>query len=247
MLNGLKVVLVHTRFPENIGMAARACANMGCNEICLVSPARWNIQKAIPLATAKGLPLLERIIIYEELQDAIKGCHLVVGTTARIGGWRKNTLNPEQAAKECLAGNVGANLLAIIFGPEDRGLCNEEIQLCNMLVNIPTAQGASSLNLAQAVLLILYEFNRIAKSKEACGNGHGFAPKSGKLVNSEEFSRMMSNLKDMLSNIDYLHGDNPDYFMLAWQNMLSRARLRRYEYDVIMGMCRQIKNKCKKR
>ena len=92
-LHAVEVVLVRTRFPENIGMAARACANMGCSRLCLVAPERWEIEKARPLATPKGLPVLEATRVVPTLAEAVAGSSLVMGTTARLGGWRQSVLS----------------------------------------------------------------------------------------------------------------------------------------------------------
>ena len=138
--------------------------------------------------------------------------------------------------------SIYSGRIALVFGPEDRGLDNVDTQLCNMLITIPTATEASSLNLAQAVLLILYEFNKVFKKNFTHIKGIADQAKLHNLVNADEFSRMMTSLKEMLCQIDYLHGNNSDYFMLIWKNLLSRSRLRRYEYDAIMGLCRQVKN-----
>ncbi|MEF2808254.1 MAG: TrmH family RNA methyltransferase, partial [Desulfovibrio sp.] len=89
LLHGVRVVLVNTRFPENVGMAVRACANMGCSELTLVTPEMWIPEKAAPLATAKGAPLLSRVKVVSSLAEAIGDCHLILATTARTGGWRK--------------------------------------------------------------------------------------------------------------------------------------------------------------
>lgn len=85
LLQGLDVVLVKTRFPENIGMAARACVNMGCSSLRLVDPERWDKEKAIPLATPKGIPLLDSLSVHPSVQEAVAPCALVLGTTARGG------------------------------------------------------------------------------------------------------------------------------------------------------------------
>lgn len=243
MLEELQIVLANTRFPENIGMVARACANMGCSTIRLVAPELWSINKAIPLATAQGKPLLEKIQICKNLSDAVKDSHLVMGTTARTGGWRKNFLDPEQAAEQISVEISEGNRVSLVFGPEDRGLTNEEISACHEVINIPTALRASSINLAQSVLIILYECHKAAKRIKKSAVDRNKPSLRGSFITAGEFSRMMDTLKDMLLDIDYLHGNNPDYFMLIWQKLLYRSRLKRYEYDAVMGMCRQVKNK----
>ena len=97
-LRHLEIIMVGTKFPENIGMAARACANTGCGRLTLVSPAWWDKEKARPLATAKGEPLLDAIEVKPTLGDALAPNVLTFGTTARTGGWRRGLLTPEQAA-----------------------------------------------------------------------------------------------------------------------------------------------------
>ena len=156
LLDGVQIVLVKTRFPENIGMAARACANMGCPAIRLVDPERWDREKAGPLATPKGQSLLDGVRVSPDLAVAVAESSLVLGTTARTGGWRQALLAPGQAAREVAAALARDEKVSLVFGPEDRGLNNEEITHCQRLVTIPTDAAASSLNLAQAVLLMLY-------------------------------------------------------------------------------------------
>ena len=170
LLTGVEVILVRTRFPENIGMAARACANMGCHRLCLVAPERWDEEKARPLATPKGLPVLESIRVAPSLTDAIAESSLVMGTTARLGGWRKSVLTADQAGALAAAAVRGGERVSLVFGSEDRGLSNEEALLCQRLVTIPTAGEASSLNLAQAVLILLYECARALRGEGSpCG------------------------------------------------------------------------------
>ena len=240
ILQGLDVVLVNTRFPENIGMAARACANMGCDHITLVTPERWIRQKAEPLATPKGQPLLDSISVCPSVEDAVAQAALVVGTTARRGGWRQAMLTPEDCAREVAACLAAGGRVSLVFGPEDRGLDNAAITHCHRLVTIPTAQEASSLNLAQAVLLLLYECASAVRRQE-----HAARPREdgsqGQLASAEDQERLMTSLRDMLLRIDYLHGDNPEYFLMPWRRLLGRARLRRHEYDALMGMCRQVR------
>ena len=95
LLQGLEVVLVKTRFPENIGMAARACVNMGCPTLRLVDPERWDREKARPLATPKGQDILDAVEVHEDVAQAVAQSALVFGTTARVGGWRQALLSPE--------------------------------------------------------------------------------------------------------------------------------------------------------
>lgn len=246
----LRVVMVHTRFPENVGMVARACANMGASEIVLVQPELWHIEKARPLATAKGQTLLEGVRVVSTLSEALQGSTVVLGTTARTGGWRREWLSPEKAAQEVAIALADAAPVALVFGPEDRGLDNDDIELCHRLVNIPTMPGGSSLNVAQAVLLILYECHKARVSMAHPDNAGAQAGQDdeqklskSRRMNSEERERLTAALKDTLLQLDYLHGDNPDYFLMPFRRFLGRVPLRRHEYDTLMGLCRQVRYK----
>lgn len=244
LLDGLDVVLVKTRFPENIGMAARACVNMGCSSLRLVDPERWDREKARPLATPKGQDLLDGVTVSPDLSEAVAPTALVVGTTARIGGWRQSLLSPAQAAAAVAEVLARGERVALVFGPEDRGLNNEEITHCHKLTTIPTDPAASSLNLAQAVLLLLYECANAVRNcqKKESGRAPGESG-GGKLATAAEQERLMESLKDMLLRLDYLHGDNPEYFLMPWRRLFTRAGLRRHEYDALMGLCRQVRHK----
>lgn len=235
----LRVVMVKTRFPENVGMVARACANMGADEIVLVDPELWHIEKARPLATAKGQALLEAVRVVPTLAEALADTSLVLGTTARTGGWRREWLGPEKAAQEVAEVLAENESVALVFGPEDRGLDNDEVELCHRLVTIPTMPGASSLNVAQALLLVLYECHK-TRSKGQHPPSASPQPTSRRM-NTEERERLTATLKDTLLHLDYLHGDNPDYFMMPFRRFLGRVALRRHEYDTLMGICRQIR------
>ena len=246
LLENVEVVLVRTRFPENIGMAARACANMGCAHLCLVAPERWDIAKARPLATPKGLPVLEHIRVVPSLAEAVAKSRLVLGTTARLGGWRKSVLTADQAGSVTARAVRAGERVSLVFGSEDRGLSNEESLLCQRLVTIPTSGEASSLNLAQAVLLVLYECARALRGTAPPGEAPSGedTPRTGaRGITAAEQERLMTHFKAMLLALDVLHGDNPEYFLLPWRRLFGRARLRRHEYDALMGLCRQVRNK----
>lgn len=231
-LDNLAVVLLKTRFPENVGMAARACVNMGCKNLILIQPERWDPLKAEPLATPKGMLLIKNIRLYDSPDKALAPFNLVVGTTARTGGVIRKTSTPETVAAQLSATGQGKKI-ALLFGPEDRGLTNAELCSCQALMRIPTASEASSLNLAQAVLLALYEFRK---------QGIGREVRQRRLITQAERSLLEQALRETLLDLDWLPGANPDHFFQLWRNLLARLDLARHEYDALMGFCRQIKN-----
>ena len=240
LLNGLRVVLVNTRFPENIGMAVRACANMGCTDLKLVTPERWIPEKAAPLATPKGMDLLHRVEEKDSLLDAVGDCQCVIATTARTGGWRRALLSPEQAAELIVRTLMQGEKAAIVFGSEDRGLENSDIEQCQHIATIPTSGLASSLNLAQSVLLMLYECAKVNRREH--GEGLPTKEQAGgeSHISLADNERLMASLEQALLRLDVLHGSNPSYFLMPWRRLFARAELRRHEYDAIMGLCRQI-------
>jgi tRNA/rRNA methyltransferase len=121
--------------------------------------------------------------------------------------------------------------VGLLFGPEDRGLTNADMRLCHELVNIPTAE-FSSLNLAQAVMVICYELRRFNQPKAKT-----FVPR---LANRHELEGMYAQLKDVLVRISYIQPDNPDYFMNNIRHFGTRMKLRAKEVSIIRGICRQI-------
>ncbi|BBD09811.1 RNA methyltransferase [Desulfovibrio ferrophilus] len=237
MLDNLTIVLFNPKFPENIGSAARACVNMGCANIIAVTPRNWNLDKAALLATTKGAEILRNMRIENDLPTALAGFSHVYGTTARIGGWRKGLLSPAKAAVKINEQRAQGGI-AIVFGPEDRGLTNAETEICHDLITIPTVPEASSLNLAQAVLVVLYEcFARSMESRSSAPP----QPSASNLTTHEEQELLFGTMQETLLCIDYIKQDNSDYWMLPIRRFLTRSPLKRLEFNMLMGVCRQVK------
>jgi tRNA/rRNA methyltransferase len=245
MLDGLAVVLFQPKFSENVGSAARACANMGVSRLILVAPRDYDPDRAAALATAKGREVLFAAGTAPDLETALAPFSRVYGTTARLGGWRKGLVSPRAAAAEIVPALAGGETAALVFGPEDAGLTNMETRLCGRLVTIPTAQEATSLNLAQAVLVLLYEClmaaSGSARSGRAAGGEAPAAPaRPGREITHGEREALFSALSRALTAIDFLKGDNPDYFLLPLRRFAERVRPTRAEFSMLMGICRQI-------
>lgn len=237
MLDTLTVVLFRPKFSENVGAAARACANMGVSRLVLVDPWNFDPDRARPMATSKGGLLLETLTIAATLNEAVAGAESVYGTTARLGGWRSGVITPEQAAPDICATLAGGGEVAVVFGPEDAGLSNQETQLCGRLVNIPTSGEATSLNLAQAVLLVCYEIFKVSQGL----TGKKIGPTPSRAATHAERESLFAALGEMLLAIDFLKPDNPDYWMLPVRRFIERVGLRRQEFNLLMGVCRQVK------
>ena len=247
-MSDLFVVLVRPRFPENIGMVARAMSNFGLSRLLLVRPERFELEKALPLATSQGKAILENAVSLDSFSQSIAEAHMVIGATARTGGWRRALLSPDKAAREARVVLRGGGRVALVFGPEDRGLGNEEVERCTHLVTIPTVVEHSSLNLAQAALVLFYEFARAGWesgfSHKKGMDGSAWAMPSNKTesrrISGGEEDLLFTSLETALVHIGHLDASNPAWFMQPMRRFMRRSKLRRHEMDMLMGICRQI-------
>ena len=148
----IRIVLVNTSHPGNIGGAARAMKNMGLSRLYLVAPQEYPSDKAV-WRSAGATDVLDDAVVVETLDEAIAGCSLVVGTSARERRIPWPLLDPRQCGESVWA-EAGSHEVAIVFGREDRGLTNDELQKCHYHVAIPANPDYSSLNLAMAVQIL---------------------------------------------------------------------------------------------
>jgi tRNA/rRNA methyltransferase len=229
-LEHIAIVLNRPRFPENIGAAARAMCNMGIHRLIVVNPENCDLTRVLRMATHAAMDLVEQMEVADTLAEALAPFSYVVGTTARLGGKRPVRPSPAVLAQELIALSA-QNRIAILFGPEDRGLTNEDIRYCHELVNIPTAD-FSSLNLAQAVMILCYELSGAGLEKPG-----EFVPR---MASRHELDGMYEQLKDILVRIDYLKPDNPDYWIDKLRRFFTRIQLKAREVSIIRGICRQM-------
>jgi len=224
------IVLHQPRYPENVGAAARAAWNMGISRLLLVAPQNLDRDRMLMMATHAAAHLIDNMEISQDLAVALNPFHYVVGTTARTGGQRKEMRTPREIAEE-LRPICERNQVALLFGPEDRGLTNAQLRHCHAIVTIPTA-GFSSLNLAQAVMILCYELY-LAGRKPV----DRFLPR---LANRRELDGMYEHLKETFLKINFISSDDPDQAMQNIRRFFSRVGLRARDVKVIRGICRQI-------
>jgi tRNA/rRNA methyltransferase len=236
-LDNIAVVLNEPHYPENIGAAVRAAKNMGISRFLVVDPADMDPTRILRMATCHAEDLVLGIDVHERLEEALKPFQYVVGTTARMGSRRQFVKSPRQLAME-LAPISRKNHVALLFGPEASGLANEHLKYCDALVTIPTAE-FSSINLAQAVMIMVYElFTAPPEKKEA------FTPR---LATRGELEAMYVHLKDTLTKINFINPENPDYWIMSIRRFFSRMMLRGRDVQLIRGICRQIDWYCFRR
>jgi tRNA/rRNA methyltransferase len=229
-LDQVTIVLHRPKLPENVGAAARAAWNMGIQRLLLVDPENCDRSRILKMATRCAGHLVEDMEVYSDLATALKRFHYVVGTTARTGGQRRELKTPREMAGELVSVGV-KNQIALLFGPEDRGLTNADLQHCHVLVTIPTA-GFSSLNLAQAVMILCYELLVAAKEPADC-----FV---SRLASRGELEEMYEHLQETLIKINFISTGDPTPAMRNVRRFFSRVGLCSRDIRLIRGICRQI-------
>jgi tRNA/rRNA methyltransferase len=228
-LDRVAIVLFRPRLPENIGAAARAACNMGLNRLVVVEPQDLDRDRMAMMATGPATRLLEKMEVHDDLARALGPFQYIVGTTARLGGVRNDYFSPREMAARLV--DISAhNDVALLFGPENWGLTNEELPFCHALVTIPTGE-CSSLNLAQAVMVMAYELFTALSPKPR------YTPR---LANSRELQAMYAMLQETLVKINFISHQNPEHWMFNVRRLFSRHGLRAREAQVIKGICRQI-------
>ena len=229
-LANVAIVLHQPHYSENVGSAARAMRNMGIKELVVADPQNWDMTKVLKLATHAARDVVENIRVCETIEEALAPYHFVVGTTARCGRQRSVIDSPAYLAQKLIPISL-KNKVAILFGPEDRGLTNEDIRRCQWLVNIPTDEFAS-LNLAQAVMIICYELFNIRRSDPV--------EHIPRLASRHELDGMYEQLKDILVRISYINPENPDYWIGKIRQFFTRIQITAKEISIIRGLCRQV-------
>jgi len=228
-LDNVAIVLFRPQIPENIGAVARAACNMGLSRLHLVEPHSLDQERLRMMATPAAAHLLENMVIHDDLAEALGPFQYVVGTTARLGGIRKELQSPREMAARLIELSHH-NDIALLFGPENFGLTNRELPLCHALVTIPTA-ACTSLNLAQAVMVMAYELQIAHTDKPH------FRPR---LANTLELETMYAMLQETLVKINYIGAQNPEHWMLNVRRLFNRHGLQARETQVVKGICRQI-------
>ncbi len=229
-LDKIHIILVEPQIPENIGFAARAMTNMGLSHLHLVNPRNCDLSRVVKTATGPSIEVIEQMEVHEELRPALGPFSYVVGTTARTGSLRPALTDPRSLAQD-LIDITQQNVVAILFGCEDRGLTNEDLKYCHTIATIPTSRFAS-LNLAHSVLLFAYEIFMAAREEK---------PKDlPRMANKFELEGMYDHLKEVLTKIGFLDPQNPEHWLLNIRRFLSRMPLRARDVRIIRGICRQI-------
>lgn len=229
-LKNIRVVLIHTTHPGNIGAAARAMGNMGLSQLYLVRPQRFPDAEATARATG-AVQLLEQAVVVDTLQQAIANCPLVIGTTARLRSIRWPQL-PVPEAMARVAQESRTAPAALVFGRESRGLTNDELDRCNYLVRIPVDEACSSLNLASAVMVLAYELRKAVLELKP-----GTPPPIAEAeppATAEELQSLFDHFQAAMEELAFIKG-NPVKLMRKLIRLFNRARPTSHEVSILRG------------
>ncbi|TDT41638.1 tRNA (cytidine32/uridine32-2'-O)-methyltransferase [Halospina denitrificans] len=240
-LQGLRVVLVETSHPGNIGAVARAIKNMGVTELVLVRPEAFPHEKAFA-RSAGASDLLDGARVVETLDEAIADCVEVIGASARSRTLTWPVLNPRDCAQQVCA-RLEAGPVALVFGREDNGLSNEELQRCHYHVQIPSNPDFSSLNLAMAVQVMTYEMRmHTLFSGESAAEGWasthdpsqaGWEERAATVQETEHF---LEHLERTLITTGFHNPERPRQLMVRMRRLFQRAHPDQMEINILRGI-----------
>jgi len=231
------VVLVETSHPGNIGAVARAMKNMQMNQLRLVSP--QSFPHADATARASGADdVLRSATVFASLQDAIADCRIVLGSSARDRTISWPSLTARQTAEKWV-GALPEQNIALVFGRENSGLKNHELDLCHYLLRIPCNAEYSSLNLAAAVQVVCYELF-VASGQEMVSTVGDMGEEP--LATAEQMEAFYVHLQQTMADIGFLHPERSKSIMRRLRRIFNRTQLDTKELDILRGILRFSQN-----
>ncbi|KTB84195.1 RNA methyltransferase [Pseudomonas syringae pv. syringae PD2774] len=236
MLQNIRVVLVGTTHPGNIGGAARAMKNMGLSRLVLVDPRIFPSPDADARASG-ATDILEGAQVVATLEEALVGCRLVLGTSARDRSLPWPMLDPRASGEKVIEQAGEGAEVALVFGREHAGLTNEELQRCHFHVHIPSDPAFSSLNLAAAVQVLSYEV-RVAwlAAAEQCEASKPASAHNAELATMDEMEGFYTHLEATLVAIGFLDPEKPRHLMARLRRLYGRSEVERSELSILRGV-----------
>ena len=235
MLANIRIILINTSHPGNIGSAARAMKTMGLSELYLVTPLKFPHPKAVEMAS-NAADVLEQAVVVGHIDEALADCGLIVGTSARSRTIPWPMLTPRELAEKAQV-DAQNNKIAIMFGQEQSGLTNEELHRCHFHIHIPSNPEYSSLNLAAAVQVIAYEL-QVASQSASSEQGWDY-----RFATGNEMEYLYAHLEKVLVAIEFLKPEVPRQLMTRLRRLYNRARLDELEVKMLRGMLTAIEKK----
>lgn len=229
-LSNIRIVLKSPLYGGNVGSVCRAMANMGICDLAIAEPRPLDLDEARMMA-CHARDILDRRTEFASLADAVADCGLVMVTTARLGLYRQHARTPRGWADKALEGSIEGKV-AIVFGPEDNGLTNEDLALGTQVIQIPSTKEYPSINLAQSVMICCYEMFVTSGMYEPPKEKSGEAP-------SELRERMFAMWDQMLMKIGFMKDDKEEHMMLGVRRIFSRGSMSVDDVRILMGIARQ--------
>lgn len=240
LLDNIRIVLVNTSHPGNIGGVARAMKNMGLSQLVLVEPKEFPSEEA-EWRASNAQDVLATAQVVSTLDEAIGDCGLVIGTSARERRIPWPLLTPRECGVKTIE-EVSAHTVAILFGREDRGLTNEELHKCHFHVHIPTNPEYSSLNLAAAVQVITYELRMACLIEQQDGGAVQINDWDMPPAKSKALESYYQHLQETLEKLSFLQPGNPRQTMTRLRRLYNRVRLDEMELAIMRGILTSIQN-----
>lgn len=242
LLSNCRVILVNPTHPGNVGATARAMKTMGLSELYLVSEDSGIIDDHAMARASGAQDILEDCTVVSSLQEAIKGCHYLLGTSARERTLSNPILLPREAANRAIKSYVvDGYKMALLFGQERIGLTNQELIMCHDQVMIPANAEYSSLNIASAVQLLCYELRLAvldACSSEDLENISKVKNKrdNDSLASSDDMELLYQHLEQVMLKIEFLDPKQPKLLMQRLRRLFNRAHLCNQELNILRGI-----------
>ncbi len=240
--DSIKIVLVGTTHPGNIGAAARAIKTMGLRHLDLVCPKEFPSEQAIYRSKA-AKDILENARIYQSLLESVKDCEMVIGTSARNRKVPWPVLDPKNASKEINSNVRNNSKVAIVFGREDRGLTNEELGICNLHVHIPTNEDYTSLNLAQAVQIMTYEVRMSFIGEDNLESDQEW---DVDIATSDQTERLIEHMDELMQDVEFYDIENPRKLIMRVRRFFKRSGIDVMEANIFRGLFSTIQKKLDK-
>ena len=234
----INIVLVETSHPGNIGSVSRAMKTMGLSKLSLINPRKFPSGEANALS-GNATDVLENAQVYKTIEDAIKTSTFVYATSSRNRTIQWPTINVEEAAELILNQTTAEKEISILFGREDRGLTNEELQLANTHIEIPANPDYPVLNLAMSAQILSYEIFKASHNTEA-RDWHDYPE-----VDSANLQMLIDHFIETAVNIDVIHPENPKKIISRIKRMFSRLHPDEMEASFLRGFLAAINKKLK--
>jgi tRNA/rRNA methyltransferase len=231
-LDNFRIVLVSPLYGGNIGSVCRAMMNAGMTDLAIVNPRETTDWDMAYRMAYRAREVLEKRNEYSSIEEAVAGCSFVAGTSARTGLYRDHAYSAKDIAPLALESADKGNKVAIVFGPEDAGLNNDDLKVCTHILQIPSHEMYTSLNLSHAVMVAVYEIFAQSETFE-------HSSESSPECTIELRERMFDAWEQVMDRTGFAEPHKLEHMMLGLRRILSRGQLTECDARILIGLARQ--------